>query len=132
MHRIFVYGTLRRGGVRAIEVHFPPAEFVASAHVSGILYDLGPYPGLRLDGEQPVTGEIYQVDDAVLEALDAYEGFNPIEPELSEYQRRSVAAFLADGLSLDCHVYEMQFARTTGCSAVAGGDWIAYIESRDS
>jgi len=130
-HHIFVYGTLRRGGSRSIEDNFPPADFVSSGCITGELYDLGPYPGLLLQGNKPVVGEVYQIDDAVLELLDAYEGCNPSDPEHSEYQRLSITALLPNGTSVDCHVYEISKNLTLGRSVVHGGDWISYCESKE-
>ena len=66
-HLVFVYGTLRRGGVRAMSVRFPNSKFIADAKVSGNLYDLGAYPGLLLDESNSlVIGEVYEVDDEIL------------------------------------------------------------------
>jgi gamma-glutamylcyclotransferase (GGCT)/AIG2-like uncharacterized protein YtfP len=49
MHLVFVYGTLRSGGARAMSKRFPNSKFIADAKVSGSLYDLGAYPGLLLN-----------------------------------------------------------------------------------
>ncbi|HEX8749061.1 MAG TPA: gamma-glutamylcyclotransferase family protein [Pyrinomonadaceae bacterium] len=48
-HLIFVYGTLREGGVRAMPVLFPHSKLIGQAFVAGSLYDMGEYPGLLLD-----------------------------------------------------------------------------------
>jgi gamma-glutamylcyclotransferase (GGCT)/AIG2-like uncharacterized protein YtfP len=132
MHHVFVYGTLRRGGSRSIEDHFPPADFVASGCITGRIFDLGSYPGLELDGHCPVIGEVYQVDDHVLATLDAYEGFDPSDPERSEYHRRFVTVRLDDGISVDCETYEISKHLTIGSSIIPGGDWIAYSSSCES
>ncbi len=68
-HLVFVYGTLRRGSVRAMSIRFPRSRFVADAKVSGSLYDLGTYPGLLLDDSNSlVIGEVYEVDDETLDS----------------------------------------------------------------
>src|SRR5882672_7136182 len=73
-HLVFVYGTLRRGGARAMSIRFPNSEFIADAKVCGSLYDLGPYPGLILnESNSLVIGEVYEVDDEILNQLDDIE-----------------------------------------------------------
>ena len=128
--RVFVYGTLRRGGSRAIEDHFPSARQIACGSISGTLYDLGAYPGLRLHGECRITGEIYQIDELVLNALDAYEGFYPDESERSDYQRHTVNVTTADDRTVACEIYEIREPLTLGCPEIPGGDWIAYAKKK--
>jgi gamma-glutamylcyclotransferase (GGCT)/AIG2-like uncharacterized protein YtfP len=83
-HLVFVYGTLRRGGAGAMHIRFPDAKFIADAEVRGSLYDLGAYPGLRLDeSDSSVIGEVYEVDDELLRRLDDFEAS-------SHYVRRQV------------------------------------------
>lgn len=130
IHRIFVYGTLRRDGVRSINVHFSPARFLSEASISGKLYDLGAYPGLSLVGSTSVAGEIFEIDDTVLHALDAYEGCYPDHPEASEYHRVSVLAKLPDETTLTCQVYEIANSKMSGCPEVPGGDWILHLQTR--
>ena len=73
-HLVFVYGTLRSGGVGAMSIRFPNSEFIADAKVSGSLYDLGAYPGLLLnESNSAVIGEVYEVDDETLNELDDFE-----------------------------------------------------------
>jgi gamma-glutamylcyclotransferase (GGCT)/AIG2-like uncharacterized protein YtfP len=72
---LFVYGTLRRGGVR----HGPLARqrFLGEFRTRPMyaLYDLGSYPGLvAADEGQVVSGELYEVERALLEYLDRVEG----------------------------------------------------------
>ncbi len=61
-HLVFVYGTLRCGGARAMSIRFPNSKFIADAKVSGSLYDLGAYPGLLSnESNSLVIGEVYEV-----------------------------------------------------------------------
>jgi gamma-glutamylcyclotransferase (GGCT)/AIG2-like uncharacterized protein YtfP len=108
VRHLFAYGTLlgdrRPAGIaRAAErlAAFGPAT------VRGRLYDLGEYPGLVLDpAASEVHGTVFTVpDDAVLAALDAYEGFEPDDPARSLFVRTRVAATVPDGRALDCFVY---------------------------
>jgi len=78
-HLVFVYGTLRRGGARAMSIRFPNSKFIADAKVSGSLYDLGAYPGLLLnESNSLVIGEVYEVDDETLNKLDDFEASSHI------------------------------------------------------
>lgn len=95
MHRVFVYGTLKRG----FENHrlMETATFVGKAHT------LTPYR--MLDGEFPVmrdagpdrmlvAGELYEVNARTLEALDELEGvaegmYDRVEIKISVRSRSS-------------------------------------------
>jgi gamma-glutamylcyclotransferase (GGCT)/AIG2-like uncharacterized protein YtfP len=107
MH-LFAYGTLL-GGRRpaAIARVAERLAVLGPATVRGRLYDLGEYPGLVLDpAADAVHGTIFTVpDEAVLAALDAYEGFAPDAPARSLFVRIPVAATLPDGRAVDCSVY---------------------------
>lgn len=75
MPLVFVYGTLKRGGSNHRQMD--GAKFVAPAHTPAgwTLYDLGEYPGLVAEAGAPgVSGELWEVDDARLAALDRFEG----------------------------------------------------------
>ena len=82
--RLFIYGTLKRGQVNhhllAEESYLGPATTLPRFR----LLNLGWYPGLALceDKGRAIEGELWEVSDACLEALDAYEG--------SEYERRMI------------------------------------------
>ena len=97
-HLVFVYGTLRQGGVRAMPDLFPDSKFIGKGHVSGSLYDLGPYPCLLLDGSNsPVIGEVYEIDDDILNKLDEIEAS-------SDYWRKQVEVALGSR-RMTCWVY---------------------------
>jgi len=86
---LFVYGTLMRGqrnhSFLGDARHLGP-ERTAPAYT---LVSLGPFPALRESGSTSVEGELYEVDSAILTALDQLEG----HPDF--YQRGAVE--LADG-----------------------------------
>lgn len=129
-HRVFVYGTLRRGGSRAIEDHFAPARLIACGTIPGTLYALGAYPGLRLRGDCQILGEIYEIDEKVLKALDAYEGYCPDRSQISQYQRHTVDVTADSGGTIACDIYETSEPLTTGCPEIPDGDWIAYAKEK--
>lgn len=122
-HLVFVYGTLRRGGVRAMPELFPGSEFVGSASVRGQLYDFGEYPGLRLgESGSEVAGEVYEVSEEVLRKLDDIEA-------PAYYSRREVEVSLG-GESVTCWVYEPDLNLYPRRTPIESGDWIAYAETK--
>jgi len=105
---LFVYGTLHPD--RAPAAILPMVRrltHVGLATIQGTLHDLGPYPGLTLDGEQAVPGTVFALpeDPTVLEALDAYEGFFATAPEASLFVRAEHTVTLSDGTPTLCWVY---------------------------
>lgn len=122
-HLVFVYGTLRRGGVRAMPGLFPGARFVGGGSVRGSLYDLGEFPGLLLEGSGPaVTGEVYEVDDDVLDKLDEIEAS-------SFYRRERVEVSLGDERRA-CWVYVYDPELYPGGVLITSGDWIEHAKTR--
>ena len=122
-HLVFVYGTLRRGGVRAMPELFPGSEFVGRASVRGRLYDFGEYPGLLLDGAgSPVAGEVYEVSEEVLRKLDDIEA-------PAYYSRREVEVSLGGG-SVSCWVYEPDLSLYPSRTLITSGDWIEYAGTK--
>ena len=124
-HLVFVYGTLRRGGAGAMSRRFPDAKFIAEAKVSGSLYDLGAYPGLLLnEGNSSVIGEVYEVDDELLNELDAFEA-------ASCYRRQQVEISLGAHRKV-CWIYapehdpEFYSHRTL----ITSGDWLEYAKTK--
>jgi gamma-glutamylaminecyclotransferase len=99
---IFVYGTLKRGGLNH---HFLAGQrFAGEARTApGFrLYDLGGYPGMvtQPDDTEGVIGEVWEVDSDALVQLDALEGLaeglyrrEPV-PLLSPFADRGVEAYL--------------------------------------
>lgn len=82
---IFVYGTLRRGerADLAREQHHFSCSFVGEDRINGNIYDLGPFPGAKVeprllfDADLPtVVGDLFVADDASIGLLlDHYEGY---------------------------------------------------------
>ena len=92
---LFVYGTLKGRSSRQRHRLLRGARFVTGASISGVLYDLGRYPGLVRTSRtgQRVTGELFELPEnaarRMLRKLDAYEG--------SEFVRRRVFVRLSNG-----------------------------------
>jgi gamma-glutamylaminecyclotransferase len=113
--RLFVYGTLMRGG------RFHPVldgqRFLGPARTLPryALLNLGAYPGLvhRPDDGRAVAGEVYEVAAALLPRLDAIEG----APELFRLGSVSLEGF--EGL-----VYAYFYQRSpVGVPLYAGERW---------
>lgn len=122
-HLVFVYGTLRRGGVRAMPELFPGSKFVGGASVCGRLYDFGEYPGLLSGGAgPPVVGEVYEVGEDVLKKLDDIEA-------PAHYSRREVEVSLGDS-GVKCWVYEPDLSLYPSRTLITSGDWIEYAGTK--
>ena len=126
---VFVYGTLRRGGINDINRLVPPPVFQGTASVWGHLFDLGAYPGLLLasssePGGGVVCGEVYAIDTALERQLDVIEEIQG-RPD-DEYFRRQVSVKVG-GQSCGCLVYEINPRRVLGRSLIDHGDWIRHV-----
>jgi gamma-glutamylcyclotransferase (GGCT)/AIG2-like uncharacterized protein YtfP len=97
MHRVFVYGTLKRGfrNHRFLE----NAKFLGEAHTVAVYRMLdGLFPVLRDSGpdHRPVSGEVYEIDAPTLIALDDLESvasgmYDRIEIDVVLSARNSLA-----------------------------------------
>jgi gamma-glutamylaminecyclotransferase len=78
MTRVFVYGTLKRGGDNHHYIAYQ--QFLGAARTTAgyTLYSLGDYPGMvRAPADTAgVVGELWAVDAACLQQLDLLEGVN--------------------------------------------------------
>ncbi len=100
---LFVYGTLRPSLAgdeqRRLIAGLPDA---GPATVPGLLYDLGPYPGM-VAGEGTVHGDLLVVaEDRHLAMLDAYEECHGDDPL---YRRQATLATRPDGTTVAAWAY---------------------------
>jgi gamma-glutamylcyclotransferase (GGCT)/AIG2-like uncharacterized protein YtfP len=122
-HLVFVYGTLRRGNAGAMSMRFPNAKFIEDAKVSGSLFDLGAYPGLLLnESNSLVVGEVYEVDDEILNELDEFEAS-------SNYWRKQAEVSL-ETHKTKCWIYEPDPESYTLLNLIPSGDWIEYARTK--
>ncbi|MDX1757226.1 MAG: gamma-glutamylcyclotransferase family protein [Marinobacter sp.] len=83
---VAVYGTLKQGEGNHRWLAGSPR--LARCLLRGItLYDLGPYPGARLEPSEGVEVEIYRVSPETLQQLDRLEDYRPANPAAGEYGR---------------------------------------------
>lgn len=122
-HFLFVYGTLRSGAAGSMSIRFPKSKFIAEAKVNGSLYDLGPYPGLVSDKSNSlVAGEVYEVDDELLNELDEFEAS-------SNYVRKQVeVAVGAQRTKGWTYEPNPEFYRLE--KLIPSGDWMEYSLTR--
>lgn len=118
---VFVYGTLRRGGVNDIHRYAPPPRFVGTARIEGVMHHLGAYPGVRLQPGAWVEGEVYAIAPPVEALLDVLEMVAP-EPT-GEYFKRELPVDV-DGRRLSCIVYEISPGHSAGKPVIPSGDWM--------
>ncbi|PTQ51012.1 MAG: hypothetical protein HSCHL_1753 [Hydrogenibacillus schlegelii] len=134
MPRVFVYGTLRRHEPNAFRLN--EAVWLArQAWVSGRLYDTGcGYPALVLDVRSVrssasshtgrVYGELVEVSEKALAALDALEGYAEGRRD-NHYDRVSVCVHTDTG-ETEAFAYVYPEERATGLKPIAFGDWKVY------
>ncbi|WP_213036211.1 gamma-glutamylcyclotransferase [Candidatus Nitrotoga fabula] len=122
--KIFVYGTLLRGMLRAPVLN--DSEFLGSGFIQGSFYDLGEYPGV-CEGKDPIYGEIYQVDQNTLKTLDQIEGYNPAAERQSLYVRKNVFVTPFDGGTQIEAITYFYNGDITGCNPITCGDYRRYI-----
>ena len=111
--KVFVYGSLLSGQPNAGRLAGARPLGAAWTEPAYTLVDLGTYPGLVEGGATAVAGEVYEVDGALLAALDAFEG----HPD--DYRRTPVR--LAGGDVAEAYVVPAE--RALGGIVVPTGDW---------
>jgi gamma-glutamylcyclotransferase (GGCT)/AIG2-like uncharacterized protein YtfP len=106
---LFVYGTLMRGSrspyARLLHTR---AQFLSEASAPGRLYHLGRFPGAIFDAACParVHGEVFRLHTpALFDALDAYEGCRPDDPEPHLFRREIIGVQLARAGALAAWTY---------------------------
>lgn len=126
-HAVFVYGTLRKGGL--YNRYLANSTFLGMATATGTLLDLGRFPAAYFSGERTIKGEVYRVTSSVLDALDGLEGFDPKHTELSFYVRRKIKVRLVENGDLnDVWAYEFR-AESPRAPVIENGDWVEYLKA---
>jgi len=111
--RVFVYGTLLSGEGNHGQLRGARPLAVRRTEPRYTLVSLGPYPALLVGGTTSVTGEVYDVDDDLLRAIDRFEGV----PSL--YRRERIR--LLGGESV--HGYVLARPRAKSYEVIRSGDW---------
>lgn len=131
--RIFVYGTLR-GDCSGPNI---VGKYIGADVISGNLYDLGWYPGVRdvppdyvssfWEPTGNVVGEVWEVTPEVLEQLDSYEGADatdPYNPNEGLYHRVKTKTFA--GREVEVYVYTDEITK----GLIPHGDWQRHSQEK--
>lgn len=91
------------------------ARFLFEASIPGTLYKVDWYPGITLNGNTDIQGEVYELSKSHLRDLDTYEG--------DEYTRRRVSVLDPDGQKNQVWIYEYN-ADTKNLQTIPSGNWL--------
>lgn len=119
---VFVYGTLRRGGMNDINRLKPPPRFMGVSQVVGRLVSLGDYPGIQLGKDGYVVGEVYAITAELETVLDQIEGLLPI-PD-GQYRKKYIQVSLGVQ-DVSCLIYEATAETWARGVPMVSGDWMA-------
>jgi gamma-glutamylcyclotransferase (GGCT)/AIG2-like uncharacterized protein YtfP len=126
---LFVYGSLRRndrGELHPLLQGY--AEFLSTASIPGILYEIENYPGAvslpDTNGQPRVHGELYRLlkTDILFARLDHYEECTPDFAEPHEYRRSLLAVTLPDGRKQTAWLY-LYNRSVYGLAAITDGHY---------
>jgi len=103
------------------------AMWLGEAQVSGVLFDLGDYPGLVEPGEagDSVHGELFELHnpDETLRWLDAYEGVGVVKDSpADEYRRQILDVKFGSGENCEAWSYVLR-QNIAGRRRLACGRW---------
>ena len=130
---LFVYGTLRMGSRHPMAHRLRAGgKLLGRGRTSGVLYDLGVYPGATFAGDarSRVVGEVYAVrhGSRLIAELDYYEGA-PQDGEGEMYGLVEVEVELDAGGTRATLSYALK-RPPYWAKPVASGDWIAHTRAR--
>lgn len=113
--KVFVYGSLKKG--KQADAFLKNSKFISEDSVKGGLYAISFFPGIRLDEDGEVSGEVYEVDRDTLFRLDNYEGYYGTRPD-SLFVRKNVTTNKGEKVC----IYEFN-GSVKGCHKVEDGVW---------
>jgi gamma-glutamylcyclotransferase (GGCT)/AIG2-like uncharacterized protein YtfP len=114
--RLFVYGTLRKGGVSANYLEGQQLMHQNLSLSGFAMYDAGWYPFVIPAGpESFIMGDVYEVEKSMMPALGSYEGGGYVQHFLKK-----------ENLLL----YLKADEQTHGFAPVESGDWLSYWRAK--
>ncbi|MBN8209679.1 gamma-glutamylcyclotransferase [Bacillus sp. NTK071] len=123
MRLVFCYGTLRYGEINHSVIKGAILR-ERTCWTKGTLYDTrNGYPALIESGDETVLGEIYEVNDQLLERIDTLEGFQ--EGRDHNLYDRIVRTIESNTGSYEAITYVMREPEDHFIE-IKGGDWIIY------
>ncbi|MDQ7235989.1 gamma-glutamylcyclotransferase family protein [Bacillus pacificus] len=123
MHHVFVYGTLRKEQANA---HYMQGAICITdeAWTYGKLFDTNEgYPAMICSNKDKVYGEVYEVNDDVLQKLDELEEYTG-NAESDLYDRITETIYLGDS-EIRAFVYVAQDKEMLK-KVIISGDWVEY------
>jgi gamma-glutamylcyclotransferase (GGCT)/AIG2-like uncharacterized protein YtfP len=133
--RFFFYGTLMAGSDNQM-ARFVHARMraIGPAETRGALHAVpdpdGWYPAL-LPGESVARGMLYEAGDrftaADLARLDAYEDYDPAQPEASLYIREPLRVIGPDGMTVTAEAYRFARPLPEGSLPIPDGDFRVWL-----
>ena len=130
--KVFVYGTLLKGMVRANVLS--ASGLIDHGFIEASLHDLGDYPSISSSNDSQVFGEIYEINAETLSILDNIEGFCPEDVQQSLYIRRQV---MVKGITMNCNHDAWTYffnGELSNKNIITCGDYRRYVQelSRES
>jgi len=126
IRHMFVYGTLKEGRPLDRKVFADARLSVKPATITGDIYHVNFYPGIKLGGKNLAHGEVHEFElidmKAVLPMFDAIEGYSPKRDKGNLFNRKIVKAKVEGGEELDVYVYEFA-GKVDDSQRVKGGVW---------
>lgn len=128
--KVFVYGTLLSGfgnHIRFLEDR-EGAKLLGEGRTKPefTMYNVGAFPGVMLEGDTSILGEIYEVSEEVATNLDYLEGVNFTNPEKGLYRRETIT--LQSGEEVLIYIFNNNYGRNM--EVVESGDWRHFQETR--
>lgn len=128
---LFVYGTLRAESEHPMARRLlSGAKLIGKGSASGILYDLGNYPGATFAStdKSGVIGDVFVLpeDAALLAELDAYEG---TAKEDEDYRRVTIEVRIESGRRIPCWTYQLSNVPPRA-RVIPSGDFMAHLRAQ--
>lgn len=120
--KIFVYGTLLRGfGNWSWALKDQTFISVGETAPEYTMVSLGGFPGVCLNGNTAIHGEVFEVNDSRLRDIDSLEGYSPSNPSQGLYDRKTVT--LTDGTEALMYVFNNNRNGMGDYPAIESGSW---------
>ena len=116
MAHIFVYGTLRQGGLHWQTYLAPSVGAAAATQAAFTMRSLGRFPVVEAVGNTSITGEVFVVSDETLAAIDRLEGH-------PDWYERVEIDVMCCSQARQAWIYLMTPGTHDDAPIIASGDW---------
>ena len=129
--KLLVYGSLMSTIESSIaKLLRANATFLGEARVRGYLFDLGSYPGLKIDYDSDVLvkGHLFQMHNPeyLLAVLDEYEGAANPQVENEYVREESQIDFKGENITCWTYLYNLE---TDGLPKIESGDYLEFLSN---